>query len=300
MSTGAPPGDHVPDGAQLNIAQGQATQNIVQHGNQYISGPPNYRMDKVHPPPPDVPSAARRAPSRLLAARYQVVDFTGREPELAELASWRDDPELGLAVRLVHGPGGQGKTRLAAQFAQHCAERGWAVAQAVHRRYDTSPTTALDTTRLRDSAGLLLIVDYAERWPMSDLLALAQDPLLRAGVPTRVLLLSRPAGLWWDNLAYRLADRFDMATDQTQLTALADTVSARTAVFTAARDRFAALLDVTDADQIPTPARLGEDAFGLVLTVHMAALTAVDAHTRRESPPSDPAALSAYLLNRER
>lgn len=77
----------------------------------------------------------------------------------------------------MHGPGGQGKTRLAAQFAQHCAELGWTVAQAAHRSYDTTPTAALDTARLTDSTGLLLIVDYAERWPTSDLLALAQDPL---------------------------------------------------------------------------------------------------------------------------
>ncbi|MGH3907241.1 MAG: tetratricopeptide repeat protein [Pseudonocardiaceae bacterium] len=301
MSTGAPPGGDLPAGAQLNIAHGQATQNIVQHGNLYVGGPPNYRIDEVHPSRPDVSRTALRAPSRLLAARYQVVDFTGRERELAELASWRDDPQLGLAVRLVHGSGGQGKTRLAARFAQHCAEQGWTVAQAVHRSYDTAPTTAaLDTGRPADSAGLVLIVDYAERWPLSDLLALAQDPLLRAGVPTRVLLLSRPAGLWWDDLSYRLADRFEMATDQRELTALADTVAARTAVFTAARDRFATLLDVPDPGQIPAPERLGEDAFGLVLTVHMAALAAVDAHARSESPPSDPAALSAYLLQRER
>jgi hypothetical protein len=54
---------------------------------------------------------------------------------------------------------------------------------------------------------LLVIVDYTERWPVGDLLALAGDPMLRTGVPTRVLLLARPAGGWWDSLAYRLEDR---------------------------------------------------------------------------------------------
>lgn len=294
MSSGAPTGDDMPDGAQLNIARDRSTQYIVQHGNLYAGTAPNYQVDEFRTPRRDAP------PSRLLAARYQVVDFIGREPELAELAAWRDDAGLGPAVRLVHGPGGQGKTRLAAQFAQHSAEQGWTVAQAVHRSHATAPSAVLDTARTTDSSGLLLILDYAERWPLSDLLDLAQDPLLRTGAPTRVLLLSRPAGGWWDSLSYRLAERFDIATDRTALTALADTVAARAAVFTAARDRFATILDAPDPGRIPTPDRLGEDAFGLVLTLHMAALAAVDAHARGESPPSDPAALSAYLLNRER
>ncbi|MGH4026194.1 MAG: hypothetical protein ACRDRV_16595, partial [Pseudonocardiaceae bacterium] len=293
MSSGAPTREVVPGGAQHITARDQATQYIVQHGNLYVGGPPNYRVDGFRAPRRDVP------PSRLLAARYQVVDFTGREHELAELAAWRDDSELGLAVRLVHGPGGQGKTRLAAEFGQRCAKLGWTVAQAMHRSYPGAPTAALDPAQVTDSSGLLLIVDYAERWPISDLLALVQDSLLRTRLPTRVLLLSRPAGGWRDSLSHWLADA-DIFTDQMPLKALAGTVATRTAVFTAARDCFAALLHVPEPARIPAPERLEEDAFGLVLTVHMAALAAVAAHAGGESAPSDPAALSAYLLKRER
>jgi hypothetical protein len=65
-----------------------------------------------------------------LAARHEVVDFTGRDAELTELAGWRDDPEPGSAVRLVHGPDGQGKTRLAAQFAGLSVALGWTVGAA--------------------------------------------------------------------------------------------------------------------------------------------------------------------------
>lgn len=78
-----------------------------------------------------------------------------------------------------------------------------------------------------------------------------------------------------------------MVIDEMALTALAGTVAARTTVFTAARDRFAALLDVSEPGHIPSPARRSEDAFGLVLTVHMAALAAVDAHARGDTPPAD-------------
>ncbi|MGH3937107.1 MAG: tetratricopeptide repeat protein [Pseudonocardiaceae bacterium] len=298
MSTGA---EEVPDGAQLNIARGRATQYNVQHGDLHVHhGERSYRVDEFRPRPPSVPPSARRQPSRLLAARYQVVDFIGRDHELTQLTDWRDDPDLGLAVRLVHGPGGQGKTRLAAQFAQRCAELGWTVAQAVHHSYDTTPSFGLDTAQMAGSRGLLMIVDYAERWSVGDLLALAQDPLLWTGLPTRVLLLARSAGAWWDSLSYRLEDRYAMTSDQLPLTAMADTQASRTTVFTAARDRFAELLDVPDSGQIPAPPRLDGDGFGLVLTVHMAALAAVDAYARGNTPPADPAMLSAYLLKRER
>ncbi|MGH3670562.1 MAG: ATP-binding protein, partial [Pseudonocardiaceae bacterium] len=303
MSTGAHTAAQVPEGAQVNIARDRATQNIVQRGDLHVhqqGEAPNYRVEECRPHRPSVAASIGRQPSRLLAARYQVVDFTGRDAELAELAAWREDPELGLAVRLVHGPGGQGKTRLAAQFAQRSAEVGWTVAQGVHRSHGTVAAGGVDVERVVAGRGLLVVVDYAERWPVGDLLALAGDPLLRGGVPTRVLLLARPAGGWWASLAYRLQERLDRPADEMALAALADTAAARAAVFTAARDRFAALLGVPDPDRIPPPTGLGSEAFGLVLTVHMAALVAVDAHGRGQVPPADPGALSGYLLQRER
>ncbi|MGH3774214.1 MAG: tetratricopeptide repeat protein, partial [Pseudonocardiaceae bacterium] len=302
MSTGARRAGKALEGAQLNIALDRATQYIAQGGDLHVhpGEAPNYRVEQYRPHRPGLPASVARQPSRLLAARYQVVDFTGREPELAELAGWRDDPDRGSAVRLVHGPGGQGKTRLAAQLAGLSAELGWVIAVGVHRSYDTAPAAGIDAEWVGAGRGLLVIVDYAERWPVGDLLALARDPLLRTGVPTRVLLLARPAGPWWDSLAYRFEDRCDLVADEMALTALADTVAERAAVFTAARDRFAALRGVPDPDRIDPPAGLDRDVFGLVLTVHMAALAAVDAHVRGDKTPGDPLALSAYLLKRER
>lgn len=86
-------GDALP-GTQLNIARDQATQNIVHDGvlTVYQGGPLGYRVDEFPLTAPSVPVGVRRQPSRLLAARYQVVDFTGRDTELAQLADWRDDP----------------------------------------------------------------------------------------------------------------------------------------------------------------------------------------------------------------
>jgi hypothetical protein len=185
----------------------------VGHGTLHVhqGEPLSYRVSEVAAYRPSVPVWVARQPSRLLAARYQVVDFIGREEELTRLAGWRDDSDLAVAVRLVHGPGGQGKTRLAAEFAQRSAALGWVVAHAVHRSYHTELTTGVDGERVVEGRGLLVIVDYAERWPMSDLLALAQDRLLRTGVPTRVLLVARPAGGWWDWAASRFPDSWLVA-----------------------------------------------------------------------------------------
>jgi hypothetical protein len=55
-------------------------------------------------------------PSRMLNARFAVVPFTGRDGDLAELHQWKGEGPR-LAVRWLHGPGGQGKTRLAAKLA---------------------------------------------------------------------------------------------------------------------------------------------------------------------------------------
>ncbi|OPC76525.1 hypothetical protein B4N89_46790 [Embleya scabrispora] len=82
-----------------------------------------YRVDafpKEHAAP--TVAQARAQPARLLQARYALIDFTGRGAELARLTAWRDGPGA-VSVLLVHGAGGQGKTRLAARFAAHTRER---------------------------------------------------------------------------------------------------------------------------------------------------------------------------------
>ncbi|MGH3841588.1 MAG: tetratricopeptide repeat protein [Pseudonocardiaceae bacterium] len=300
VSTGSLGAAKGPERAHPEIAGGRATHYLVQHRDLHMNqgAALNHRVDECRPHRPSAPALWQ--PSRLLAAQSHVVDFTGRDRELAELAAWRDEPGLGLAVRLVHGPGGQGKTRLASEFAQRSAEVGWAVTDGVRRSYDTAPTGGADVEPVVAGRGLLVVVDHAECWPVADLLALAGDPVLRCGVPTRVLLLARPAGGWWASLAYWLQQRLDVPADAMTLAALADTAAARAEVFTAARDRFAALLGVIDPGRIAPPSSLGAHSFGLVLTVHMAALVAVDAYACGQVPPADPAGLSAYLLQRER
>ncbi|MDX3866847.1 tetratricopeptide repeat protein, partial [Streptomyces europaeiscabiei] len=286
----------------------------VQNGDQYIyiyRGTPPYR---VEPFPlaeqAAVPHGLMRVPSRLLTARHQVVPFLPR-PELAQLESWREDGTPGLSVRLMYAEGGSGKTRLAAEFAAHSATAGWAVALARHRSEVASAGGGDQTLAVR-APGLVLVVDYAERWPLEDLITLVRQHQDAARDRLRILLLSRQAGNWWQSLKHQLAKLDVLNVNALRLEGLPETEGARAEMYTAARDRFTKEYKKTlapsskeykrlDASRIGVPDDLTDQVFGLTLTVHMRALVDVDAASRGKTPPtgSGQASLSSYLLDRE-
>ncbi|WP_052441622.1 tetratricopeptide repeat protein [Streptacidiphilus anmyonensis] len=275
----------------------------IQHVHFVHQWKPAYRVESFPVEPRRVSARIlAQQPSRLLRAVHQVVPFTGRVDDLAELAGWRDDGSDRLAVRLVHGPGGQGKSRLAAHFAEISRAAGWTVWQAVANETGADPiaTDPVPGT----GAGILLVVDYAERWPTADLRKLLQEPLLhRAGVPVRILLLARPAGVWWESLETWIGDALDAPAETHPLRPLAGEPAARADLFRHARDSFADHLGLPadQATRIESPADLDlHDDYAQVLTLHIAALAAVDAHLRDDKAPDNPARASAYLLKRER
>lgn len=237
------------------------------------------------PGPPDTRWLMAQ-PSRLLDARSQVVPFQHREAELRLLTDWRDATDAGLSVLLLHGPGGQGKTRLATELAAR--SQPWSVRQAVLG-------TAAPPRQDADGDGVLLIVDYADRWAHGELLGLFSD-LLVTPQRVRVLLVGRSVR-WFAALRGELAEHRVPTTDL----ALPHLAADRRSVFTAARDRYSApdLYDLSEVDDIEPPASLEDPDFGLVLSLHTAALVAVDARSRGQVPPSSPHELSAYLLDRE-
>ncbi len=257
----------------------------------------------------------RAQPSRLLDARLEVVGFTRRDRELAVLHAWREQRDgAQSSAFLIYGEGGSGKTRLSRQFARLSIQGGWAAWEA---RYDraASLTPLPEILLARRQRGRLLLVDYAERWPAAQLLALAQHFSAASGEqPVRMLLLSRAASDWWEVLSHRL-NRAEITTQARHMQPLSAGPRGAARLFTLARDRFAEVLQVPGAAQIEVP-DLSHDDFGLVLAVHMAALVAVDARLRgldsRLQPDSgresgselgreeDLARLSAYLLRRER
>ncbi len=243
---------------------------------------------------PDLRTLAER-PSELLSARFQVVPFTGRDAELASLTRWRDAP-AGLSIRLIHGSAGEGKTRLANEFGKMSRDAGWLVGKAStppssEPSTDTPPPKDLPGRRV----GILVVVDDADAWPLHDFL---QDPLLRSkNTPVRVLLLARHAGAWWERLTTWIDYRLDAAHDTLRLKPLADTPSARAALFQRARDSFAAHLGLPHdrTRHINPPPDLDQNpAYAHVLTLHTAALTAVEdllynaPPTPRDSATSQP------------
>jgi hypothetical protein len=281
---------------RIYAESGASVYAVLQGDIHVVNGHPVYRFE----PFPLAARAldeirARQQPSRLLAAESRVVPFAGREGELAQLARWRDSPAPGVSVFLVHGSGGQGKTRLAGQFAVESAGGGWRVWASHHV---SDPTPQLVVAPGKTGPALVVVVEYAERWPADDLQLLLQNPVLRRPQRTRVLLVSRPAEVWWPALRHRLGKADIPAGGTIYLQPLAQTQVERRDVFDAARDQFAAVYGVP-AETVAAPDRLDGAGCELVLTLHMAALVAVHARSCNEAPPADSVGLSAYLLDRE-
>lgn len=132
------------------------------------------------------------SPGRLLAPERRVVPFVGRRAEHASLVVWCTSPEP-VGVRLVTGPGGVGKTRLAREFAHHMARAGWTCLDVP----DGAEPRAL--AAVPDGAPALLLVDDADgRGPaLAELLA---DAARGRNGAVRVLLVARGAGPWFDRL----------------------------------------------------------------------------------------------------
>lgn len=244
--------------------------------------------------------------SRLLQVRYEIVEFVGRTSQLDHLRSWRDEPKS-TSVMLLHATGGQGKSRLALHFARDCAQAGWRVFSG-HQAYDvTGPISRVpeqESLGSTDSeeyglARILIVVDYAERWPMKDLLELIADASRQDGSRIRVLLLSRPAGTWWQSLSYRI-DQIGCSAHSMLLPPLAEQIEPEN-IFDAACQQFATALGISNRQNLGRPIELGRSAeSGLVLAVHMAALARVDADRRGTALPDNDAEVSSYLLMRER
>ena len=181
------------------------------------------------------------SPSDLLRADASVVPFAGRQRILLDLLNWCAAPSA-VAVRLVTGPGGLGKTRLARELARRMADSGWV---AGFLQPDRSGDE-MDLAALRSAATpVLLIVDYAEtRTPqLARLLTAVWDASDIA--PVRLLLLARTAGDWWTQLRLEYPDPLATAT-VTSLTALYTGAGDRAAAWQGALEAFAGRLPDLD------------------------------------------------------
>ncbi|MGW2522378.1 hypothetical protein ACWC09_36350 [Streptomyces sp. NPDC001617] len=73
--------------------------------------------------PADPAGTLAGSPAALLRARRQTVPFRGRTRLLDRLNTWAGEP--GSSALLLHGPGGQHKTRLAQRLATTLTQQHW-------------------------------------------------------------------------------------------------------------------------------------------------------------------------------
>ncbi|MFJ3214590.1 trypsin-like peptidase domain-containing protein [Kitasatospora sp. NPDC086801] len=136
----------------------------------------------------------RPTPAQLLT--QGAMPFVDR-PELAELRAWCAD-ETPLLLRLLHAPGGSGKTRLAAELCRLMNEDGW-LAGFVQRSSLAGPGWLDElTAALDDGLAVLVVFDYAQA-RLDDIRTLV-DHVSRFGPEQprlRLLLLARTAEPFW-------------------------------------------------------------------------------------------------------
>ncbi|MGP3970339.1 tetratricopeptide repeat protein [Streptomyces sp. 6N223] len=163
-------------------------------------------------------------PLRQIWARYGIVPFQ-RRGELERLHAWflerepqprpqpRPRPRPPTRVALLYGPGGAGKTRLAAELATRLGESGW---YAGFLERNTAPEAVEWLARV--VSPLLVVVDYADDRRTEEITALL-DVLLERTAPTCVLLTARTAGAWWEeDIAEERIGRAELRHPPTELT----------------------------------------------------------------------------------
>jgi len=234
--------------------------------NSGISDPPDFGSNEP-------------SPSAILNPSYQIAPFFrgGREDILADLEAWRLS-ETPVAVRIIHGPGGIGKTRLMIECLKPLQDSGWQVGFL----RESTPENWFERLMQRHEP-LLVVIDYAEsRAKLRDLLMpvlqFYQETRLRPNIqvtPVRIVLLSRQIGDWWDALNRKDIELKTLlnTTPPHELKPLATSVSRRDEIFSQAALTFAGVCRCLP----PTspPIQLADAQFDLVLYLHMAALAAV-------------------------
>ncbi|MFD7878200.1 trypsin-like serine peptidase [Streptomyces sp. NPDC059766] len=197
---------HVPGTPWCDAALGRARRQGVLFG-----APGRNRRDTVG-------SDAQPTPAQLLA--HGTMPFVDR-PELGELLAWCEEGAE-RRLRLLHAPGGAGKTRLATELCRTLTERGWIAGfvqkdAPVRQEWLEELTDALD-------AGLcaLVVFDYAQV-RLEEISALLEHAYRYGpeGMRLRLLLLARSDEPLFQALRRRVSDP---ALPETSVVALPRTI----------------------------------------------------------------------------
>ncbi|MBR7834235.1 tetratricopeptide repeat protein [Actinospica durhamensis] len=248
---------------------------LTEHGGAAELEPVEFQV-LAEPPAPAGPGVLIPSPAGLLVARRAVVPLYGREELLGDLREWAAGADT--KVWLIHGPGGQGKTRVAHELAASLSAQGWVAVWPAAR---AAPE---DMRGLSDAAKpLLVVIDYAET-RSAQVTALLESCVGRSRpAPVRVLLLARTSG-WWEGMRAtdsRAVEELLQDTPLTALPALGEDAQAHRAAYRRAADAFAAALPQVRDQQGPSWMRLTAqlsaprfDGSGSLsaLSIHMTAL----------------------------
>jgi hypothetical protein len=147
-------------------------------------------------------SALGHGPLAELKARSGLVPFQPR-PELDTLLGWcqaDDDPATPPPVRLaiIQGPGGAGKTRLAAELATMLTDRRWYTGFLIRQ-----PPQEAITWLAGVASPLLVVIDYVDARSTQAVSELVQV-LTHRRARTVLLFTTRRGGPWWNDLEKRL------------------------------------------------------------------------------------------------
>ena len=186
--------------------------------------------------PAYIPLPKNPTPLQLIQTRYGVVSFCPRR-ELRTLRRWamapgkvvkeeefaklknklvedvaetegiafeddhpKNDRDPDLAVAVVTGAGGSGKTRLAAQLCHDLSSIGWCTGFLP----TTTDITVEELSALAElTTELLVVVDYAEETRRGQLATLFRALRDRRS-PTRIVLTARGTDVWWDEFREEL------------------------------------------------------------------------------------------------
>lgn len=135
------------------------------------------------------PVARETSPAALLAPEREVVPFTGRGRELADLRAWVRSREP-VALRLMCGLGGVGKTRLALELGRRMRRTGWTVVH-VPPGEEVAAVVAVAAAR----RVLLVVDDAGHRLDLPAMLDAVAETRTRGRL--RILCTARTGGQWW-------------------------------------------------------------------------------------------------------
>ncbi|TYR64108.1 trypsin-like peptidase domain-containing protein [Streptomyces parvus] len=132
-----------------------------------------------------------RSVASLLRAEAETVRFRGRAAEFTRLESWCEGPER-LAMQIVTGQGGEGKSRLVRQFLAGQRDRGWLVGVLRSGTLDDEAGEPRFGAVARIRQPVLIAVDYAEN-DLGEVRALIGQARAARG-KVRLLLVVRERG----------------------------------------------------------------------------------------------------------